>query len=91
MLSINDLPESRELDRRAMADVTGGFALSDLGININVNINQEISQLQILEVNALNNIELIGADLGPINLDLNPELYAANAVDLGHPGNPFSD
>jgi hypothetical protein len=92
MLSIHDLPNSKELDNKAMTDVTGGYAFTDLGAfaNVNVNINQEITQFQNVEVHALNGIGVLGADLGPLNFEVNPAQWAANTADLNLRGNPYS-
>jgi hypothetical protein len=92
MLSIHDLPNSKELDSKAMTDVTGGYAFTDLGAfaNVNVNINQEITQFQNVEVHALNGIGVLGADLGPLNFEVNPAQWAANTADLDLRGNPYS-
>ena len=91
MLSIHDLPESTELDSQAMAAVSGGKSLSELGpfANVNVNIDQDIAQFQQIEVNALNNIGILGADLGGLNLDVSPSQWAAAHVDFSGTGNPF--
>jgi hypothetical protein len=89
MLAINDLPKSKELDSKAMVDVTGGYyGLSDIGAtaNVNVNINQNIAQFQNVEVNALNNIGVLGADLGPLHFAVSPSQWAANHADLNRPG-----
>ena len=92
MLSINDLPKSKELDSKAMADVSGGYALADMGTfaNVNVNINQEIAQFQNVEVNALNNIGVLGADLGPLKFAVNPTQWASAHASKGNHGNPYS-
>jgi hypothetical protein len=90
MLAIKDLTESAELDAKAMADVRGGFALSDFGAfaNVNVAIDQDITQVQQIEVNALNNIGVLGADLGPLKFNISPKQWAANYATLGR-GNPL--
>lgn len=68
-IMIRDLALSKELDSGEMSAVRGG-ALGDLtglpfaNVNVNVDINQTIAQLQNIEVNALNNIGVIGADFG---------------------------
>ena len=78
MLSIHDLPESTALDSEALSAVSGGYSLSDLGpfANVNVTIDQDIAQFQDIEVNALNNIGVLGADLGPLNLEVSPSQWA---------------
>ncbi|MGV3654386.1 MAG: hypothetical protein ACO1N5_09210 [Noviherbaspirillum sp.] len=77
-LRIHDLPAQADLDSRAMSAVRGGYALKDAGAfaNVNVNINQDIAQLQNVEVNALNNVGVIGAGFGPLKLDVNPKQFA---------------
>ncbi|MGE5648944.1 MAG: hypothetical protein ACM34A_01995, partial [Bacillota bacterium] len=66
-LKIHDLSGSKELDRKTMASVRGGYAgnswLAGLGpvANVNVGVTQNITQLQNIDVNALNNVGVIGA------------------------------
>lgn len=84
-LMIHDLAGSRELDRKAMSAVRGGNNswLSGLGpvANVNVDVNQNISQLQKVDVNALNNVGVIGSGFGPLKLNVSPTQWAnANAV-----------
>ena len=90
MLSIQDLPESTELDSQAMTAVTGGRSLEALGpfANVNVNIDQDIAQFQQIEVNALNNIGVLGADLGPLSFNLSPHQKAVAYAGFTR-GNPF--
>ena len=90
MLSIKDLPDSTELDSQAMAAVSGGYSLGDLGpyANVNVNIDQDIGQFQQIEINALNNIGVLGADLGPLHFNVSPKQRAAAYAGF-HRGNPF--
>ncbi|HYD96162.1 MAG TPA: hypothetical protein VEC01_12615 [Noviherbaspirillum sp.] len=78
-LTIHDLPRSKELDSKAMTEVRGGNSwLAGLGpvANVNVGVNQNIAQLQNIEVNALNNVGVIGAGFGPLKLDINPSQWA---------------
>ena len=78
-IMIHDLPLSDELDRKAMSAVRGGNSwLSGLGpvANVNVGINQNIAQLQNIQVNALNNVGVIGAGFGPLKLDVSPSQWA---------------
>ncbi len=81
---IRNLPHSRELDQQSMAAVSGGNSLlKSLGpvANVNINVNQNIAQFQNVEVNALNNVGVIGAGFGPLKLAVNPNQFAAaNAV-----------
>jgi hypothetical protein len=70
---IRDLAHTEELDSKAMSGVRGGLAsapsLPFANVNVNVDIDQTIAQFQQIEVNALNNIGVIGADFG-FKLDL---------------------
>lgn len=50
--------------------------------NVNVGINQNITQLQNVEVNALNNVGAIGPGFGPLRLDVNPAQWAKGNVAL---------
>ncbi len=91
MLSITDLPESQELDHQAMTEVTGGYFVPGnfADVDINIGIDQDIVQVQNVQVSALNNIGVLGADLGSLNLAINPSQYAHNHAGTGR-GNPFS-
>lgn len=78
-LTIQDLPRSDELDQKSMSKVRGGNSwLKGLGpiANVNVDVNQNIAQLQNIEVNALNNVGVIGAGFGPLKLDVSPSQWA---------------
>ncbi len=86
---IRDLAKSEDLDRKAMLAVRGGTAaggnswLAGLGpvANVNVGVNQNITQLQNIGVNVLNNVGAIGAGFIPPNLKISPEQFAnATAV-----------
>jgi hypothetical protein len=84
-LMIRDLAQSKELDHEAMAAVRGGNSwLQGLGpvanVNVNVGVAQNIVQLQDVEVNALNNVGVIGAGFGPLNLAVNPKQIALAGV-----------
>ena len=83
-IAIHDLAKSQELDRSAMSEVRGGNSwLQGLGpvANVNVGVNQNIAQFQNIEVNALNNVGVIGAGFGPLKLDVSPTQWAsASAV-----------
>ncbi|OWW18976.1 hypothetical protein [Noviherbaspirillum denitrificans] len=80
-LTIKDLSrDSMELDRAAMKKVRGGNSwLQGLGpiANVNVGVNQNITQIQNVEVNALNNVGVIGAGFGPLKLDVSPSQWAS--------------
>jgi hypothetical protein len=81
---ISDLGHSRELDGKTMSAVRGGIGvagnswLAGLGsiANVNIGINQNITQLQNVEVNALNNVGVIGAGFVPPNLAVSPAQWA---------------
>ncbi|OWW19892.1 hypothetical protein [Noviherbaspirillum denitrificans] len=78
-LMIHDLPRSDALDRQAMAKVRGGNSwLKGLGpiANVNVGVNQNIAQMQNVQVNALNNIGVIGAGFVPPDLNVSPSQWA---------------
>lgn len=83
-LMIRDLPLAAELDRSAMASVRGGNSwLQGLGpiANVNIGVTQNISQWQNVEVNALNNIGVIGAGFVPPSLNVSPSQWGyANAA-----------
>jgi hypothetical protein len=79
-IMINDLSHSRELDRHAMSEVHGGNSmLANPGsfANVDVEVNQNITQYQNVQVNALNNVGVIGAGFGPLHLNVNPSQYAS--------------
>jgi len=84
-ITIRDLDQTRELDHSAMSAVRGGsFGLSELRgpfANVNVAVNQNIVQLQNIDVNALNNIGVIGASF-PFHLDVSPKQRAIASVVL---------
>jgi hypothetical protein len=84
-ITIHDLSKNSALDREAMREVRGGNSwLAGLGpiANVNVGVNQNIAQLQNVEVNALNNVGVIGAGFGPLHLDVSPSQWANAAVAL---------
>ncbi|MBS1191774.1 MAG: hypothetical protein H6R10_3566 [Rhodocyclaceae bacterium] len=87
-LMIRDLAHQRELDDPACRAVRGG-AGRPLGptvagsfANVEVNVNQNINQFQDVRVNALNNVGVIGADFGPLRLDVSPLQRATAGVVL---------
>lgn len=85
-LMIRDLARSEELDRKAMTAVRGGANswLAGLGplANVNVGVNQNITQLQNVQVNALNNIGVIGAGFVAPNIDVSPTQWANASATL---------
>lgn len=77
-ITIRDLAHSEALDSKAMSNVRGGkLAGPFANVNVNVDIDQTITQVQQIEVNALNNIGVIGANFG-FKLDL-AAIQVANA------------
>ena len=92
-ITISDLEHSRQLDGKAMSSITGGSGvpgaagnswLAGLGpvANVNVGVNQNITQLQNVEVNALNKVGVIGAGLVPPNLTVSPSQWANGNIEL---------
>lgn len=82
-ITIHNLAQSRDLDREALYAICGGNSwLRGLGpvANVNVGINQNITQLQNVEVNALNNVGVIGAGLGPLSFGVSPSQFAQAAA-----------
>ncbi|QAU34947.1 hypothetical protein [Janthinobacterium sp. 17J80-10] len=82
-ITIYNLAQSRDLDRKAMYAICGGNSwLRGLGpvANVNVGINQNITQFQNVEVNALNNVGVIGAGFGPLSFAVNPTQFAQAAA-----------
>lgn len=86
-IMIRDLPQSRELDHRAMSGVRGGYALRDVarvpGLAIKVeplvNVNQNIVQLQNIGVNVLNNNGVIGF-VPDLHLNVSAKQWARTAA-----------
>ena len=84
-LMIRELAPGAELDRKAMASIRGGTGsllgggLGSPDVNVNVGVSQNINQIQNVEVNALNNIGILGAGFGPLKLNVSPS-QSANAV-----------
>jgi hypothetical protein len=84
-ITIANLQQSRELDDADMAAVRGGNSwLSGLGpiAQVNVGINQNITQLQSVDVNTLNNVGVIGAGFALPAIDVSPSQWANTAVSL---------
>lgn len=82
---IYDLPQDDALGRKAMRTLRGGNSwLKGLGplANVNVDINQNLAQFQNIEVNALNNVGVIGAGFGPLKLNVSPTQWANAGVML---------
>jgi len=84
-IMIHNLAQSRDLDKKAMLAIRGGNSwLRGLGpvANVNIGINQNITQFQNVEVNALNNVGVIGAGFGPLSFDVNPAQFARTTAAL---------
>ncbi|TKC81633.1 hypothetical protein FAZ69_27085 [Trinickia terrae] len=90
-LTIHELAPGSELDRRAMASIRGGSGLPFGGgssgpgspnVNVNVGVSQNIEQIQNVEVNALNNIGVLGAGFGPLRLNVSPQQFANAGVQF---------
>ena len=85
-LVINDLPQSRELDSRALSAVRGGFfnpgfLLEGPLVSID-KISQEISVAQDLDINAANGVTVIGGAFAFELGDLGLGVEVGNEVDL---------
>ncbi len=73
-IMIRDLSHSKELDRSEMSAVHGGTGYGKFAdVKVNVGIVQNMVQYQNIEVNALNNIGVLGANLPQLNLDVSPK------------------
>jgi len=87
-LTIRDLSRTRELERRAMSAVSGGTGSNVPGLpsvaglsgiaNVNVSVNQNLTQMQYVNVAALNNVGVIGAGFVPLHLNVSPSLWGGN-------------
>jgi hypothetical protein len=78
-IQINDLAGSSDLDRASMASVRGGNSwLAGLGpiANINVGVSQNLTQLQNVEVNTLNNVGSIGPSFAVPKINVSPDQWA---------------
>jgi hypothetical protein len=85
-IMIRDLALSKELDSGEMSAVRGGALgpiahLPFANVNVNVGIDQTIAQFQNIQVNALNNVGVIGADFG-FELDLNAAQIANPVIAI---------
>lgn len=85
-IHIRNLAQDRTLDGAAMSAIRGGSNswLKGLGpvANVNVGIEQNITQFQRVDVNALNNVGVIGSGFGPLRLDVSPPQSANVAAVL---------
>ncbi|SNT34893.1 hypothetical protein SAMN06265795_12735 [Noviherbaspirillum humi] len=90
-LIIEDIPARREMGTDQLAAVRGGYAapaaldaLGGLGkvADVNINISQNIQQLQNVQVNALNNVGVIGAGFVMPKLEVSPSQWANAGIAL---------
>ena len=84
-ISISNLKHDQALDHKAMASIRGGqnswFAGLGPLANVNVNVAQNITQFQSVDVNTLNNVGSIGAGFGPLSIGVAPrQLAHATAI-----------
>jgi hypothetical protein len=85
-IMIRDLAQSRDLDRGSMSAVRGGQslpALMPLTITVQPEIYQSIVLVSDINISALNNIGVIGADFPLLNLNVAPKLAATNRASFG--------
>lgn len=80
-ISILNLEHDSVLDRNAMQAIQGGAGNSWLAgfgplANVNVAVNQNITQMQQVDVNTLNNVGVIGSGFGPLRMDVSPIMLA---------------
>jgi hypothetical protein len=78
-LVIQDLAHNAALDNRAMSAVRGGNAFGQ-GVNVNVNVNQQIGQFQQIGINVLNNNGVIGAGFVGPDIKVPVSMFAENKV-----------
>jgi len=77
-IQISDIANSTELDQASMKSVRGGNSwLAGLGpiANINVGVSQNLTQLQNVEVNTLNNVGSIGPNFAVPKIDVSPSQF----------------
>ncbi|WP_250473863.1 hypothetical protein [Caballeronia sp. GAFFF1] len=74
---VRDLSHNKQLDCRAMSAVSGGLSYGPYAnVNVNVGILQNISQLQNVQVNTLNDVGVIGANFGAPSINVDPKQFA---------------
>ncbi len=93
-LTIGDIPVTQEMNGAALAAVRGGAGLpGPLGAagglgglgklaDVNINISQNIQQLQNVQVDALNNVGVIGAGFVMPKLEVSPSQWANAGIAL---------
>lgn len=81
-ITIQDLAHSTELDGKTMSSVRGGagpslknLPFANVDVDVDVGFEQTINQVQQIQIAALNNIGVLGADLG-FKLDLDVKQLA---------------
>ncbi|WP_151638551.1 hypothetical protein [Noviherbaspirillum aerium] len=77
-IQISDLARDNDLDHASMAAVRGGNSwLAGLGpiANVNVGVTQNLTQLQNVEVNTLNNVGSIGPNFAIPKINVNPAQF----------------
>ena len=82
-IQINDIARSSELAHASMAAVRGGNSwLAALGpiANVNVGISQNLTQLQNVEVNTLNNVGSIGSNFNLPMINVSPGQFGKLGV-----------
>jgi hypothetical protein len=78
---IDDLAYTARLDSRSMARVRGGATWRP-DVNVNVTLNQQITQDQKIGISVLNNNGLIGAGFKGADISLSPSQWAKNEAIL---------
>ncbi|MFL6673659.1 MAG: hypothetical protein ACJ8LG_10250 [Massilia sp.] len=79
---IDDLAYTARLDSRAMARVRGGVSQWRPDVNVNVTLNQQITQDQKIGISVLNNNGVIGSGFKGPNISLSPSQWAKNEAIL---------
>ena len=77
-IQISDIAGSTDLDQASMESVRGGNSwLAGLGpiANINVGVSQNLTQLQNVEVNTLNNVGSIGPNFAVPKINVSPNQW----------------
>lgn len=77
-IMISDIATSSDLDHASMASVRGGNSwLAGLGAiaNVNIGISQNLTQLQNVEVNTLNNVGSIGSNFALPKINVSPSQF----------------
>ncbi len=79
---VRDLAVSKDLDQKSLCAIRGGTdwlnKMGGNGPNVTININQSVQQLQEVNVAALNNNNVIGANLSGIKIGVDPKQWGGN-------------